>query len=218
MNMVEPEHGLSDDEEHLLASLRRGDEGAFVSLVESYHPAMVRLATTYVGERSVAEEVAQEAWLGVLRGVSSFEGRSRLKTWIFTILTNCAKTRGARERRTVPFSALWAADSEPDELAVDPARFRPADAPRGARHWSLAPQSWSSVPEERLLAQETEAEVLRAIGRLPAAQREVITLRDIEGLSAAETCNVLEVSETNQRVLLHRARSKVRQALEDYFA
>jgi RNA polymerase sigma-70 factor (ECF subfamily) len=191
-------------ETSLVAALRDGDEAAFTELVKEYGAAMLRVARLYVGSRAVAEEVVQEAWLGVLKGIGAFEGRSSLKTWIFRILTNIAKTRGEREGRTVPFSSL-APDDEP---AVDPERFL-ADG-----HWASLPARFG--PEEALLGAEARAVVDEAIARLPPSQALVITMRDVEGFSAEEACNALDISETNQRVLLHRARSKVRQALEDY--
>jgi RNA polymerase sigma-70 factor (ECF subfamily) len=202
---------------HLVSALRRGDEAAFMSLVDQYHPSLVRLAMMYVPDRTIAEEVAQETWLGVFQGLDRFEGRSSLKTWIFRILTNRAKTRGQREGRSIPFSALWNPDQESDEPAVAPERFKPVDDPQEPHHWVSFPRSWSDIPEEHLLSQETRAVIQQAIEALPASQREVITLRDIEGWSSEEVCNALEISETNQRVLLHRARSKVRRALEQYF-
>ena len=208
---------VSADDLRLIAALRRGDEAAFASLVNAYHPSLVRLAMIYVPDQAVAEEVAQEAWLGVLRGLERFEGRSSLKTWIFRILANCAKTRGRRESRSVPFSAVWNTADEPDEPSVDPNRFKPDDAPIEARHWVTFPNSWSEIPEERLLSQETHAVIQQAIEALPPSQCEVITMRDVEGWTSEEVCNVLGISETNQRVLLHRARSKVRRALEHYF-
>jgi RNA polymerase sigma-70 factor (ECF subfamily) len=198
----------------LIEALRRGDERAFASLVERYQASLLRLAMMYVATKEQAEDVVAETWLGVLNGIDRFEGRSSLKTWIFRILTNIAKTRGQREGRTVPFSALERPETVP-EPAVDPSRFLPADHERWPGHWASKPEPW---PEERLLAGETRAVVERAIDQLPPAQRAVISLRDIEGWSAEEARNALGVSETNQRVLLHRARSKVRQALEDYLS
>jgi RNA polymerase sigma-70 factor, ECF subfamily len=164
----------------------------------------------YVPSRAVAEEVVQETWLGVLTGIDRFEQRSSLKTWVFRILTNRAKTRGERERRTVPFSALVTAESERDDPAVDPSRFQGADGahPGG---WSAPPDAW---PQEALLAAETLGVINAAIDMLPEAQRLVITLRDVQGFSADEVAELLEISDGNQRVLLHRARSKVRSALE----
>jgi len=191
-------------ETSVVEALRAGDEAAFTRLVREYGASMLRVAGLYVGSRAVAEEVVQEAWVAVLNGIGRFEGRSSLKTWIFRILTNIAKTRGQREGRTVPFSAL-VSDAEP---AVDPDRFF-ADG-----RWASPPASWG--PEERLLGDETQAVVDAAIAALPPSQAIVITMRDVDGFTAEEACNALDISETNQRVLLHRARSKVRQALEDY--
>ena len=203
-----------DDERGLLQALREGDEAAFVALVDRYHARLVRLALLYVSDRAVAEEVAQETWLGVLQGLERFEGRSSLRTWLFRILTNRAKTRGVREARSVPFSAAWSAEDEPGEPAVAPERFLPPEHPEWPGHWAAAPAD--PLPEERLLANETQAVIRAAIAALSPAQREVITLRDVEGWSADEVCNALAISETNQRVLLHRARSRVRSALERY--
>jgi RNA polymerase sigma-70 factor, ECF subfamily len=195
-----------------LAALRAGDEAAFMALVRRHHAAMVRVAQIYVSRRDVAEEVVQEAWVGALRGLDRFEGRSSLKTWLFRIVTNLAKTRAAREGRTIPFSALRTPGSVP-EPAVEPERFRPPDDARWPGHWAARPVEW---PEQRLLETESLARIREAIEELPDNQRAVITLRDVEGWSSDEVCNALELSETNQRVLLHRARSKVRRALERY--
>jgi RNA polymerase sigma-70 factor (ECF subfamily) len=206
----------SQDEFHLLELLRNGNEDAFVSLIERYHTPMLRLAMIYVSERAVAEEVVQEAWMGVLEGLNRFEGRASLKTWIFRILTNCAKTRALHERRCVPFSSLSDLEVNVDEPAVDPDRFLPADSPLPG-HWASLPANWDEIPEQRLLSEETYACILSVTEALPPNQRLVITLHDIEGWTSEEICNVLSISETNRRVLLHRARSKVRQALEQYF-
>ncbi len=168
-------------------------------------PSLLRVAQLYVSSRAVAEEVVQETWLGVLKGLERFEGRSSVKTWIFRILANQAKSRGKREGRIVPFSSLGGED---DERAVDPERFDTTG------HWEAPPRA---VPEERLLAREARERIDAAIEALPPNQRAVITLRDVEGFGAEEACSVLGLSETNQRVLLHRARSKVRAALEEYF-
>ena len=197
----------------LVAALRARDEAAFMSLVDRYGASMLRLAMIYVRNRSVAEEVVQDAWVGVLRGIDSFQGRSSLKTWIFRILTNTAKTRAQREGRSIPFTALGGDEDEP---VVDPDRFLPPDHPRWPGHWAAPPSGWAGVPEEKLVGKETLGVIARAIDALPATQREVITLRDIEGWSADETCGALALTEANQRVLLHRARSKVRAALEEY--
>jgi RNA polymerase sigma-70 factor (ECF subfamily) len=199
----------------LIASLQRGDERAFVLLIEQYHAQLVRMALLYVNDRTVAEEVAQETWIGVLNGLARFEQRSSLKTWIFQILINQARTRGKREAHSIPFSALAPREPGPAEPAVDAERFRgPAD--RWPGHWATPPQSWAGIPEEHLLSQETRATIQQAIAVLPASQREIITLRDLHGWTAAEVCQALQISEANQRVLLHRARSKVRRALETY--
>jgi RNA polymerase sigma-70 factor (ECF subfamily) len=195
-----------DEDIPLVDALRAGDEQAFATLVDKYGPSLLRLARLYVPSRAVAEEVVQETWLAVLTGIERFERRSSLKTWLFRILTNKAKTRGQREGRVLPFSSL-AADGDEDQTAVAVDRFARGGA------WATPPRG---VPEERLLAGETRARVEQAIDALPPNQRAVITLRDVEGLSAEEACNVLGLSETNQRVLLHRARAKVRAALERY--
>jgi RNA polymerase sigma-70 factor, ECF subfamily len=197
-------------ETSVVAALRAGDEETFRRLVKEHGPSMLRVARMYVGSRAVAEEVVQEAWLAVLNGIGAFEGRSSLKTWIFRILTNIAKTRGQREGRSIPFSAVVGDESEP---AVDPDRFLGEES-RFPGHWAAPPRSWG--PEDRLLATETMAVVEDAIAALPPSQAIVITMRDVEGFDAEEARNALDISETNQRVLLHRARSKVRQALEDY--
>jgi RNA polymerase sigma-70 factor, ECF subfamily len=196
----------------LLDALRAGDEAAFEALVREYHPSLVRVARIYVSSLASAEEVAQETWLGVLNGLDRFEGRSSLRTWIFRILTNIAKTRAQREGRTLPFSALQDPGRVP-EAAVDADRFLDPEHPRWPGHWAIKPQAW---PEEALVAAETRERIAEAIEALPASQRAVITLRDVEGWDSTDVCNALGLTETNQRVLLHRARSKVRGALESY--
>jgi RNA polymerase sigma-70 factor, ECF subfamily len=200
----------------VVAALRRGDEEAFEELISLYTASLLRVATSYTGSRAVAEEVVQETWVGVLQGLDRFEGRSSLKTWIFKILTNTASTRSARERRSVPFSALAARESEEGGRFVDHERFCPPDHERLPGDWAAGPTPWQG-PEEGALNGEARELVLREIEGLPPAQRTVITLRDIEGWPSSEVCDALEVSEGNQRVLLHRARTKVRAALEDYF-
>lgn len=202
----------------LVRSLRDGDEAAFTALVTSYYPAMVRVALMYVPSRAVAEEVIQQTWLGVLQGIQRFEGRSSLKTWIFRILINTARTYGQREGRSVPFSALAAMELDADEPAVDPDHFRPGDDPVAPGGWVSAPQSWDELPEQHLLSQETRDRIYAAMATLPPAQRQVILLRDVEGLTADEVCDLLGTSQGNQRVLLHRARAKVRRALERYLS
>jgi RNA polymerase sigma-70 factor, ECF subfamily len=206
----------ADSEElRLLERLRGGDEVAFASLVDRHHGALVRLARAYVSDHSIAEEVVQETWIGVLEGLDRFEGRSSLKTWIFSILTNKAKTRGVRESRHVSFSPLEASDDSPEEPAVDPTRFRTTG--HWAGYWVSYPLPWDeNTPEKLLLSKEGTAFLEQAIEALPAKLRQIIVMRDVEGLSSEEACNILGVSETNQRVLLHRARSRVRRTLEKY--
>jgi RNA polymerase sigma-70 factor, ECF subfamily len=209
MSLPEDRLRPSYEDALLLEALRAGDERAFAALVDRYGPAMRRLALTFVRTPAVADEVVQETWLGVLRGIDRFEGRSSFKTWLFRILTNTAKTRGERESRSIPFSSLAGEHGE-EGPAVDPDRFFESGG------WASPPASWDELPESRLLSGELRGVIDAAIAGLPAAQRAVISLRDVEGWPADEARNVLGISETNQRVLLHRARSKVRAALEDY--
>jgi RNA polymerase sigma-70 factor, ECF subfamily len=198
----------------LVAALRAGDEETFRRLVREWHSPLLRVAQIFVPSRAVAEEVVQETWLRVLGALDRFEGRSSLKTWVFRILVNTAKTRAQREGRTIPFSALQNPGHVP-EAAVEPERFLPDGHDRWPGHWSSLPRS---LPEESLLAAETRERIAAAIDALPSSQRAVISLRDIEGWSADEVRNALDLSEVNQRVLLHRARAKVRRALEEYLA
>lgn len=184
----------------MLGRLRAGDEQAFVALVERYSGSMLRLASSFVPSRAVAEEVVQETWLALLRGLVAFEGRSSLKTWLFSILVNRARSAGVRESRTVPV-----ADAGP---VVDASRFGPSGA------WSVPPEHWIEEAESRVDAAKLAGLLRPAIDELPARQREVVLLRDIEGLTSAEVCAVLSISEANQRVLLHRGRGKLRQVLE----
>jgi RNA polymerase sigma-70 factor, ECF subfamily len=207
---------MSGEDRRTVEALLRGDEATFASLVDRLSPQMLRVALIYVPSRAVAEDVVQDAWLAVLGGLHGFEGRSSLKTWILRILMNQAISRGKRERRSVPFSALFDAAREPAEPSVEPARFVEAAA-RGRGYWATPPAHLDQMPEERLLSHETLSHIGTAIQGLPPNQREVITLRDVEGWTSREVCNVLGIGETNQRVLLHRARSKVRRALEQYF-
>ena len=199
---------LSPRDAKLVEGLRAGDEEAFMELIRALNPSLLRVARMFVPTAALAEDVVQETWLAVLNGIGRFEGRSSLKTWIFRILTNTAKTRGERERRSVPFSTFETEDGG-FEPAVERSRFT------GTGHWAVLPRAW---PEDRLLANETRLVIERAIERLPPSQRTVITLRDVEGWTADEVRNALELSETNQRVLLHRARAKVRRALEQYLS
>src|SRR5713101_7903235 len=200
----------------LLAALGRVDETAFSRIVTMHQGPLLRVARMYVGSQAVAEEVVQETWLGVLKGLDNFQGRCSLKTWIFQILINRAKPRGEREGRMIPFSAMFDPQSDHGEPAVDPSQFNEND-PEWPGGWVTQPRNWGANPEQSLLSQEVKAYTQAAIDGLPASQCEVITLRDVQGWAAQEVCNVLGVSETNQRVLLHRARSKVRQALDQYF-
>jgi RNA polymerase sigma-70 factor (ECF subfamily) len=203
------------DDQRLVAGLRAGDEEVFTALVDRHSPALLRVAMAYVPSRAVAEEVVQETWIAVMRGIDGFEGRSSLKTWIFRILTNVAMRGGSRERRSVPFAALAAAE-DTGEPSVDPSRFLPGDQELFPGHWVLMPSRWPT-PEEGLLSGETRAVIVAAIEELPKAQRTVLALRDIEGWSSEEVCAALEISAGNQRILLHRGRSRVRAAIEAYF-
>jgi RNA polymerase sigma-70 factor, ECF subfamily len=187
----------------LLARLRAGDERAFVTLVRRHHAAMLRLAACYVPSAAIAEEVVQDTWLGVLRGLGGFEGRSSIRTWLYRILVNRARTAGERERRSVAIG-----DAGP---AVDRSRF---DA---TGHWAVPPEHWVDDADDRMDAAKLAGRLRSAIDELPERQREVVTLRDIEGLTGEEVCSVLDISEGNQRVLLHRGRSRLRQALETEF-
>jgi RNA polymerase sigma-70 factor (ECF subfamily) len=209
---AEAEAAAADDR-RLVAGLRGGDEAVYAELLRRWHPAMLRVARMYVRDRATAEEVVQETWLAVLQGIDGFEGRSSLKTWVFRILTNRAKTRGGREARSVPFSALGG-ETEAGEPAVPEERFLSAEDPRAPHAWATPPRSWARLPEERLEASETIDCIRMAIADLPDAQRTVIALRDIDGWTAMEVCDALEITDANQRVLLHRARSKVRLACE----
>jgi len=194
----------------LLDRLLIGDEAAFVQLVGRFHAHLIRVALMFVRDRSVAEEVVQDTWVAVVQGLPSFERRSSLETWMFRILANRARTRGVREARSTPLSAF---ESDDDEAAVDPARFNE----RGG--WAAPPRRWEDQDPERLLMRgETMAVLQTALDALPPNQRAVVVLRDVEGVEAADACNILEVSETNMRVLLHRARAKLRAALEAHLA
>ena len=201
----------------LVAALRRGDRQAFAEIVDAWTPALLRLARMHVPSHAVAEEVVQETWLAVLRGLDRFEGRASLRTWVTSIVLNQARTHGRRERRMLPFASLRRRQDEgSDEPAVDPARFqRPGDERPG--WWASPPARWGD-PEAWIDDEETRKVLLRTIASLPPRQRDVITLRDVLGWSEAEVCTVLEVTEGNERVLLHRARSKVRAALERHLA
>lgn len=199
------------DDVALVTALRSGEEQVFCQLVERWGGLMLRLALTHVANRAVAEEVVQEAWLTVLRSLDRFERRSSLRTWVLGIVVNVARSRARVERRSVPLEPEVAGPS------VEPARFLPADHPRWPHHWAAEPIAWRT-PEEDLLAGETRRIMLEAIAALPPTQREVLVLRDVEGVPASDVCNILGITDTNQRVLLHRARSRVRAALERHLA
>jgi RNA polymerase sigma-70 factor (ECF subfamily) len=204
--------GSARDEE-LVAALRAGDEQAFRDLFEHNYPMMKRVARSYVASDAVAEEIVQETWMAVVTGIDRFQGRSALATWIFSILTNQAKTHSARERRALPFSAI--APREVDEPAVDPDRFQ-TDDESWPGHWATPPRPWQK-PERRLLSLEAREHLKAALAQLPDRQLLVVALRDVEGRSAEEVCDLLDLSEENQRVLLHRGRSRLRAVLDEYF-
>lgn len=198
-------------DEAVVVRLRGGDVAAFAELVDSVGPTMLRLVLAQVASRAVAEEVVQDAWVSVLRSLDGFEGRSSLQTWICTIAINAARKRAAWEARSIPFSALGDDQGGVSDRFISPAH------PRWADTWSSVVRDWRDIPEERLFAEETRAVLAEAVGRLAASQREVFMLHDVEGWSAVEICNVLELTGSNQRVLLHRARAQLRRALESYF-
>ena len=201
-------------EEHILTLLREGNEEAFCALVRRHSPSMTRVAMAFVSRRAVAEEVVQETWLNVVRGLDGFEAKSSLRTWIYAILGNCARRRAEQEQRLVPLSELAADEASGDELGVSRDQF--FDGGRWAGMWSSAVPRWDGVPEERLVSSELRTALLEAIEALPRMQRAVITLRDIEGWPSGEVCEYLGVADGNQRVLLHRARAAARAAIERY--
>jgi RNA polymerase sigma-70 factor (ECF subfamily) len=204
----------SDADLAIVERLRAGDETTFMMLVEQHQAPMLRIARMYVSSRAVAEEVVQEAWLGIVKGLGRFEGRSSLRTWMYRIVANLAKTRGQREGRSVPFSSLAGDDAE---SAIDPEWFH-GPGERLAGGWRAPPDDWRGIPEDRLIGNETLARIGRAIDSLPPMQAEVIRLRDVLGWTSEEVRNALDLSETNQRVLLHRARGRVRRELDAYFS
>jgi RNA polymerase sigma-70 factor (ECF subfamily) len=208
---------MMDADHVLVEKLKARDEAAFVELIERYYGYLLPLANYFVSDHSVAEEVVQEAWLAVLTGIDRFEKRSSFKTWISRIVMNLARTRGVRESRVVAFSTFSDRETSGTEPAVDPDRFQgpTADYPD---HWSVAPRPWNADPETQLLNAETLCVLNQAIETLPEAQKLVLTMRDLNGWTAEEVCNTLDIAETNQRVLLHRARSKVRGILENHFS
>ena len=204
-----PLPGTSTDA-HVIAALRAGDERTFLALVKELHPSMLRVASMFVSSPDIAEEVVQESWVGVLKGLPRFEQRSSLRSWIMVIVANCARSRGVREARSMPFTTFEDEDEEP----VDPSRFLPESDTRYPGHWAIPPVPW---PDEQVASQQTLERVQRAIDILPANQRAVITMRDVQGWSSEEVCEALGISDVHQRVLLHRARSRARADLEKYF-
>lgn len=202
---------MDRNDDTLIGALRNGDELAFSELVDRWSSAMLHVALAHIANYGIAEEVVQEAWLTVLRSLDRFERRSTLRTWVLGIVVNIARARFRVERRLVPLQ------SDDDGPTVEPSRFLPADHPRWPHHWAIEPVPWRT-PEDDLLARETRQIINQAIAALPPAQREVLVLRDLEGLAAAEACNILGLTDTHQRVLLHRARARVRNALERYLS
>jgi RNA polymerase sigma-70 factor (ECF subfamily) len=208
---VEPASRVTPEEQALVRRILCGERGAFDELVREHHPKLMRVARSLVRDDGAAEEVVQETWKAVFQRLAAFEGRASLKSWMFRILTNQAKSRARRDRRFIPFSA-FSDSGDPDEPAVDPSRFGATGA------WADPPARWERrTPEHALLTREAMEVLDRALADLPVPQRAVVTMRDLAGLGSAEVCNVLEISEINQRVLLHRARSKLRRALERHF-
>jgi RNA polymerase sigma-70 factor (ECF subfamily) len=201
---------LSD--ERVVAALQAGDERTFRELFERHAPIMKRVARGYVDSDAVAEEIVQETWVAIVTGIDRFEGRSALGTWMFSILTNQAKTHTARERRAVPFSSVGSRGD--DEPAVDADRFQ-KDGDAWPGHWATPPRPWQK-PERRLLSLEVREQLRGALAQLPARQRAIVALRDIDGASAEEVCELLGLSQENQRVLLHRGRSRLRAELEKH--
>lgn len=206
--------GQASGESRLLTRLCRGEEGAFDELVNAHHGALVRMAMAHVADREVAEEVVQDTWMAVIESLTRFEGRSSLRTWIFGILIHKAKDRGVREKRHSTFSAFESPDDESEE-AIDPSRFRQSG--EWAGHWAFPPQPWDEQTPEKLLASHQAVNAMnRAIDALPKTLKDVLILRDVEGIEAREVCELLKITETNLYVRLHRARERVRLAVEAY--
>ena len=207
-----------EDDAVLVPALRRGDDRAFAWMLDRYDASLRRAARMYVPTDAAADEVVGDTWLGVLRGIDRFEQRSSVKTWLYRILMNIARSKGVRERRTVPFSSAIGATEDGATPTFDPDRFRPDVAgEEHPGHWRSFPLDWEHEPEQRLLSGETLGVVAAALDELPPAQREVVLLRDVEGWSPEEVCDALELTGANQRVLLHRGRARLRRALEAYF-
>jgi len=208
-----PGPGMLPPDAELVARLRAGDQAAFAALLDSWSPGMLRAARAYVASDEAAEDVVQETWLAIIRGVDRFEGRSSLRTWAYRILVNLARRQGVKDSRTVAWPSLDPEDFGP---TVDPGRFQgPGDPQPG--HWRRFPVAWPSA-ETEVVSREVRPVMEAALADLPHRQRVVITLRDIDGYSSGEVCSILEISAANQRVLLHRARAAVRGRLEEYYA
>jgi RNA polymerase sigma-70 factor (ECF subfamily) len=204
------------DETALVEALRRGDRDAFATLVDANSPWMMRIARSYLSSRASAEDAVQEAWLCCLRGLDGFEGRSALKTWLFVIVTNCARRRAERDSRSVPFSELVRREADHTEPGPPEGWFFDDSHPRWPGGWTTSLHGWEGLPEQRVLAAEVSARIESAAARLPEGQRAVFLLRDVEGWRSEEVCNALGISGSNQRVLLHRARHSIRAVLENY--
>ncbi|WP_328356213.1 sigma-70 family RNA polymerase sigma factor [Streptomyces sp. NBC_00445] len=202
-------------DEVLVQRLRDGDEETFALVLDTWSSSMLRLAMSFVSTKDSAEEAVQDTWLAVIKGISGFEGRSSLKTWVYRILVNTAKTRGTKESRTVPFASLLPEEEGP---TVDASRFR-APGERYAGHWAVGqePRPWH-LPEDQVLRGEVRKVIAEALDELPPRLRTVITLRDVAGYGSEEVCSLLEISSGNQRVLLHRARALLRRRLEEYLS
>jgi len=208
-----PALGMLPPDAELVARLRAGDQAAFAALLDSWSPGMLRAARAYVASDEAAEDVVQETWLAIIRGVDRFEGRSSLRTWAYRILVNLARRQGVKDSRTVAWPSLDPEDFGP---TVDPGRFQgPGDPQPG--HWRRFPMAWPSA-ETEVVSAEVRHVIEAALADLPHRQRVVITLRDVDGYGSGEVCSILEISAVNQRVLLHRARAAVRGRLEEYYA
>ena len=192
-----------DPDSELVSRVRAGDEGAFSELAGKYQSSMLSIARGYVPSGAVAEEVVQDAWVGVLRGIDRFECRSSFRTWLFRILVNRAISAGVRERRSVPVDDIGP--------VVDASRFDASGC------WQVPPEPWADRVDDKVIAAKIAARILTAIDELPLQQKEVLTLRDVQGLSSEEVCAILDISNVNQRVLLHRGRSKLRQVIGSEF-